>query len=62
MTDDEPVAPGGLRFLLNQMIYHFGANKKAMHKTRSTLLALMGKFAKDELKRSDSARKKHKKN
>jgi hypothetical protein len=52
MPDDEPVTPDGLRFLLNQITYHFGANKKAMHKTRSTLLALIGKFANDELKRT----------
>jgi hypothetical protein len=62
MPDDEPVTPDGLRFLLNQITYHFGANKKAMRKTRNTLLALIGKFANDELKRSDSTRKRHKNN
>jgi hypothetical protein len=62
MPDDERATPDGLRFLLNQITYHFGANKKAMHKTRSTLLALIGRFANDELKRSGSARKNHTKN
>jgi hypothetical protein len=61
LRDDEPVTPDGLRFLLKQITYHFGRDKKAMRKTRSTLLALIGKFANDELKRSDRLDKAQKK-
>jgi hypothetical protein len=31
MPDEEPVTLDGLRFLLNQITYHFCANKKAQN-------------------------------
>lgn len=45
---DEEVSGDRLRYLLNQITYHFGGDVNAMRKTRDTLLSLIGEFAKDQ--------------
>lgn len=45
---DVDVSPDRLRYLLNQITYHFSGDMKAMRKTHDILLSLIGEFANDQ--------------